>query len=378
MPKILLGVSSSYCASFLRGQVSFLKKNGYEVLVVSGPGPEIRYLAETEGAKLYEVDFTKKITPFKDLVILLQLVRLLKKEKPDIVNAGNPKSGFLIMLACWLTRQRKRVFTMHGLLSDTQKGGREKLIAATERIACNVADRVIVVSRSLQHHAEKRKLLPAGKSVIIENGSCNGINTAYFSRTQALHAAAMTLKKDLGLTEGPVLGFVGRISKDKGVDQLLEVFNTLKVLHPDLQLLLAGPVEEDTEGIAGIRNALARTKDVFCTGMLFDVRVAYMAMDILVLPSLREGLPNVLLEASSMELPVVASDIPGCRDAITVRLTGELFPKNDRTALKEILEKLIGNEGLRRQYGMNGRKFVEEHFLDEKIWQGQLKLYGGL
>ncbi|MBN8787613.1 MAG: glycosyltransferase, partial [Terrimonas sp.] len=122
MPKILLGVSSSFCAHFLRGQVSYLVAHGFEVIIVSGPGKEIEMLAKEENAKLIPISFTKKITPFTDLVQLFKIINILKKEKPDIINAGNPKSGFLIMLACYFAGYSNRVFTLHGLVSDSKSG----------------------------------------------------------------------------------------------------------------------------------------------------------------------------------------------------------------------------------------------------------------
>ncbi|MBX3241667.1 MAG: glycosyltransferase family 4 protein [Chitinophagaceae bacterium] len=378
MPKILLGISSSYCASFLRGQVSFLSKNGYEVVIISGPGKEIRRLAETEGGRLYEISFTKRITPVKDLLHLWQIIKVLRKEKPDIVNTGNPKSGFLIMMACWLVQNRHRIFTMHGLLSDTQTKFRQRLIAFTEKLSCRIARKVIVVSDSLLQHARERNILAPEKGIVIENGSCNGLDTTYFSNTPALLPEAARLSAQLGLKDEKetfTIGFAGRISKDKGMDILLGAFNMLKQKYRFLQLLVAGPVEYDTRGIANIESLLVNSPDVFCTGMMEDIRPAYHLMDVLVLPSFREGLPNVLIEASSMEIPVIASDIPGCRDALLPGITGELVEKGSINSLATALEKMISNPALRRQYGMNGRKFVEDRFPDYRIWEGQLLFY---
>lgn len=373
MPKILLGVSSSYCASFLKGQVSFLVKQGFDVIIISGPGDAIRTLASTEGARLYELDFSKKISPLADLLLLVQIIRILRKEKPDVVNAGNPKSGFLTMLACWLTRTRKRVFTMHGLLSDTQIGLKRFIISFTERISCRIANRVIVVSPSLRQHAEHRKVLKPGKGVVIEKGSCNGVDTNYFSPVQ--NEFKEDFREKMKMKNGFTIGFVGRISRDKGVDILLNSFIALKKKNPLIQLLIVGPLEEETTGIAEIEKLMAATDDVYITGMLSDVRPAYCFMDVLVLPSLREGLPNVVLEASAMCIPVITSDIPGCRDALINRVTGALFDSGQVDSLVGVLEEMMESETMRLQYGMNGRKFVQDNFQQQKIWTGQWHLY---
>lgn len=375
MPKILLGVSSSYCASFLKGQVSFLIQHGYEVIVISGPGQAIRTLIDKEGGRLYELDFSKRISPLADLVLLWKIVGILRKEKPDIVNAGNPKSGFLIMLACWFTAVRKKFFTMHGLLSDTQTGWKRLMVATTERISCRIAHKVIVVSPSLLRHAERRGILKPNKGVVVENGSCNGLDTEYFSKSENQTADTVQLRSGLQMKDHFTIGFVGRISVDKGINVLLDSFAVLKKVYPSLQMLIVGPTEEDTAGISGIKDRINGAEDVYHIGLVSDVRPAYRLMDVLVLPSLREGLGNVLLEAASMEIPVIASDIPGCGDALINGVTGMLVESRSVEALVNAIEKLIDNEALRHQYGMNGRKFVMDNFQQQKVWTGLLQLY---
>lgn len=376
MPKILLGVSSSFCANFLRGQVAFLVRHGFEVIIVSGPGEEISILAKKENARLFTINFTKKITPVTDFFQLLRIIRLIRQERPDIINAGNPKSGFLIMLASWITGHKKRVFTLHGLLSDTKTGLIRRLITTTEKIACGIAGKVIVVSSTLKTHAEKRKILSLGKGVVIGKGSANGIDLHLFSRNEAIMAQAMRLRKQFGFNGNEiVLGFIGRLSKDKGIDLLFNAFNTLKRIYPFLRMVLAGPIVEENLFSKHLLHQLYHDENIFYLGKLYDVTPIYEVIDILIVPSLREGFGNVLIEAAAMETPVVASDIPGCKDALQPGVNGELFERGNVDALAAVLKKLITNGELRAQYGRNGRKFVSDHFSNEAIWQGQLALY---
>lgn len=376
MPKILLGVSSSFCAHFLKGQVAFLVQHGFEVVIISGPGEEISMLAQKENARLYPIPFTKRITPFTDFFQLLRIIRLIRKEKPDIINAGNPKSGFLIMLACWITRHNKRIFTLHGLLSDTQKGIMRWLISGTEKISCAIAGKVIVVSPSLKTHAEKRKILPPGKGIVTGRGSANGIDLRLFSRNEALRVQSLQLQKQFGFEGNEiVIGYIGRLSGDKGIAILLDAFNTLRKKYPFLRWVLAGPVVEEDPLPVQLLHQLHHDEHIFYMGNLFDVTPVYDIIDIMVVPSLREGFGNVLIEAAAMEVPVVASDIPGCRDAVQPGINGELFEKANVPALVATLEKLITNRELRAQYGKNGRKFVQDNFTNEKIWSGLLELY---
>lgn len=379
MPKIVLGVSSSFCANFLKGQVAFLVKNGFEVIIISGPGEEISMLAKTENARLFTVNFTKKISPLTDLFQLIRIARFIKSEKPAIVNAGNPKSGFLIMLACWLVKSRNRVFTLHGLLSDTKHGWLRWLITSTEKISCNIAEKVIVVSPSLKAHAEKREILLKGKGIVIEKGSCNGIDLHIFSKDENTVAQSLKLKDKIGLVAGDIsIGFVGRLSKDKGIEILFKAFNILVKEYSRVRLVVAGPLIEENPFSPDFMEQLYNDERIVYLGKMLEIQPVYGIIDILVLPSFREGFPNVLIESSAMGVPVVASDIPGCQDALQQNITGELFEKGNVQMLVAILKKLIGNKKLREQYGRNGQLFVRENFSDVKIWNGQLKLYSGM
>lgn len=376
MPKILIGVSSSFCANFLKGQIAFLTTNGFKVVIVSAPGEEISMLAKKENAELITVPFTKRISPVTDFFQLIRIVRILRKEKPDIVNAGNPKSGFLIMLACYLTGFKHTVFTMHGLLSDNQKGFFRRVITLTEKISCSIPQTVIVVSHSLKEHAVQRGILNPDKATVIAKGSSNGIDLTVFSKSQEIAGHAMEMRKRFGLSDkNIIIGYIGRLSKDKGIDILFEAFNTLITRYPSLRLVIAGPLIPEHPITARYLDQLYHDEKVIYLGKLLDVRPVYELIDMLVLPSYREGFPNVLIEAAAMEVPVIATDIAGCRDAVKRNVNGELFEKGNAVQLADFIRKLIDNPELRKQYGISGRVFVEENFASEKIWDGQLDLY---
>lgn len=376
MPKIILGVSSSFCAHFLKGQVDYLVKNGYEVIIISGAGEEIESLAKTEKARLIPINFTKKISPLTDLVQLFKIIRLLKKEKPHLINAGNPKSGFLIMLACYFTGFKHRIFTLHGLVSDSKRGIYKTLMAITEKISCSIAKKVIVVSPSLKTHAEQQNILPANKAVVIEKGSANGIDLNKFSRMPSVIEAALQLRSQYNLNENDiVLCFIGRLTKDKGIDILFEAFNRLSKKYNNLKLLIAGPLIPENPFSPRFIQQLHNDPSVIFMGKVSDIIPIYILADIVILPSFREGLPNVLIEAAAMETPVIASDIPGCRDAVQHGFNGNLFEKGNIAELITNIEVLINNSELRKTYGKNGRLFAASNFDNKKIWKGQLDIY---
>ncbi len=379
MPKIILGVSNSFCANFLKGQVNFLVNEGWEVVIISGPGEEIELLAKNENATLYPVTFTKSMLPFYDLICLFQIFSIIKSEKPDIINAGNPKSGFLIMLACWLLKFKYRIFTLHGLVSDNRAGVIKRIIRLTEKISCGIAKQVIVVSASLQQHAVREKILAPGKGIVIEKGSCNGVNVQAFSRSHVVLEYAHKLKANLGLTGNDfIIGYIGRLSKDKGTDVLFKAFNMLTSKYPQVKLLVVGPVEKQDPFDKKYLHQLYNDNRIKYAGKIFDVVPYYALMQVLVVSSFREGFGNVLIEAASMEVPVIAPDIPGCHDAYQPDFNGLLFNKGSAEQLAERIIKYMHNEQLRKDHGANGRVFVQQNFSQQKIWEGQLEIYDQL
>ena len=376
MPKILLGISSSFCASFLKGQVRYLVAQGYDVIIISGKGEEISLLAKDENARLYFVDFTKKINPFGDLHCLFEIIKVLHKEKPTIVNAGNPKPGLLIMIACFLLGIKNRIFTLHGLVSDSRLGIAGTIIKWSEKITCFLAHKIIVVSPTLLKHAIDLKLFSNKKGILIENGSCNGINLDTFSYNDASQKAKENLQNKLQLpADAFVIGFVGRLNKDKGMNLLFEAFNQLKLKYNNLFMLMVGPLEPENAFDQQYINQLTTDNHIFYLGKLKDVAPVYAMMDVFVLPSFREGLPNVLMEAAAMEIPMIASNINGCIDIVQHETNGLLFKKGDVNDLVAAIEKYILNPQLAKLHGSKGRAYISTHFSQQKIWDGQLNVY---
>jgi len=376
MPKILLGISSSFCASFLKGQVRYLVSNGYEVVIFSGRGDEISLLSKEENARLYFIDFTKKINPFSDLLCLFEIIQILYKEKPNIVNAGNPKPGLLIMIACFLLGIKNRIFTLHGLVSDSRYGFAGTIIKWSEKLTCLLARKIIVVSPTLLKHALELKLFPNSKGLIIEQGSCNGINLNTFSYNDETNKSKEALINKLQVPKDSfVIGFVGRLNKDKGMNLLFEAFNRLKIKYNNIFMLMVGPLEPEDAFNQNYIDQLFTDKHIFYLGKLNDVAPVYALMDVFVLPSFREGLPNVLMEAAAMEIPMIASNINGCIDIVQQDINGMLFKKGDVNELTAAIENYILNPQLAKLHGSKGRVHILSNYSQQKIWDGQLNVY---
>lgn len=375
MPTILFGISSSFCAHFMKGQVGYLVAQGYRVVIISGPGKEIELLCADEGAELITVLFSRSITPFHDLGLLFRLMGIIRDVDPDIINAGNPKPGLLLTLAAWLLRRKGRVFTLHGLVSDARTGFRRTLISSLEGLCCRLAQKVLVVSPSLARHAISRGILPADKSVVLGKGSYNGINLQRFQRSAEVMQASDAYRQRLGITERQmVFGYVGRITADKGIGLLLQAFTQAYAQDPECRLVMAGPMDEENPLPDEVMKGLQQHPGIRMLGQLDDIVPIYPLMQVLVLSSYREGFGNVLLEAAAMDIPVIAPAIPGCSDAMRDGVNGLSFRAGDADDLYKKMQQYIQDPALRHAHAQAGRAFAAG-FDPREIWTQQLRLY---
>ncbi|QNL51604.1 glycosyltransferase family 4 protein [Olivibacter sp. SDN3] len=373
--KIVIAISHSFCANFIRGQARYLKNRGCEVVIVSAPGPEVSAVADEEGARLVEIPFSREISLASDSKSLVAVIKFLRKEKPSIINAGNPKTGFLFMLAKLIFPAIPMIFTLRGLRSDTLSGLKKRVVTFTEWLSCYLADRVIVISPSLKTHAVQRKILNESKAIVLGKGSSNGVDVTKYALNDENQQSGIALRERLGVVNTFVIGYVGRITKDKGIEEVYEAFRICRSKHENIKLILTGPVENDDPLDEQLMTVMKDDRDVLFLGKTQDVTSVYAAYDLLVLYSYREGFGNVALEASSMQRPVIVSDIPGGRDTTEHMKSGIIVKPRDPEALAKALNIYIENPSLAIQHGAYGARRARDSFASEVIWDGQFKLY---
>jgi glycosyltransferase involved in cell wall biosynthesis len=375
MAKIILSISDSFCAGFIAGQPTYYKTKGHTVSIISSSGEEISQLTKRENVFLYTIKFSKRITPLYDLLCLWKIYKILRKEKPDVVNAGNPKSGLLTIIAAYLCKVPVRIFTLHGLPSDAKKGITKWIVTQMEKLTCALAHKVIVVSPSLQNHAIKRNIVHAKKAIALLPASCNGLNTQYFAPSAQVLQEAAQLRNENGIQpEDFVIGYAGRINLDKGIPLLIEAFLEVLQQFNQVKLLLVGPMQVENSIPEKYISIIANHKSILHVGKINHMPMAYTAMDVLVLPSYREGFGYALIEAAAMEKAVIAPDIPGCQDAVLANKNGLLFSKGNKNALIESLTFYLKNPIILKNHGMEGRKWVVNQFEQEKIWKQVLEI----
>lgn len=368
-PRVVHVVTSDLAVVLMRGQLHFLQQRGFDVTLISSPGKLLDAVSRMENVTIIELSMAREIAPLKDLVSLWRLWRIMRVLHPAVTNVGTPKAGLLGGCAAWLAGVPCRFYTLRGLRFETLDGMSRGLLVYVERLACYFAHRIICVSKSLRETAIASGLASRERTVVFGSGSSNGVDASRFEPTPERMRRAAELRSQLGIPpQTPVLGFVGRLTRDKGIPELVESFLRLSDEFADLRLLLLGPLEEEDILDGKTRRCLETHPHIILAGEMVDTAPYYALMDVLVLPSHREGFPNVVLEAYAAGKPVVAARATGIVDAVVDGETGLLFPVGDVAALVGALRRLLTDKAWADKLGCAGQELIKCEFRQETIW----------
>lgn len=375
MPKLVHITTVPQSLGFVAGQIDWLKTRGWEVHAISSPGDLLDRFGAKHDIPVYGVPMARAITPLADMRSVGEVARLLTRIAPDIVHSHTPKGGMIGMMAARAAGVPNKVYHMRGLLTLTATGKRKALLAAAETMTCGLADVVICQSHSLRQNAIEEELVEPNRSTVLLSGS-NGVDSERFNAKNFDRAA---LRESFNIPQdAQIAGFVGRLVGDKGIVELAEAWSRVSTRLPNAHLLIIGPFEERDPVPDRIRKRLEEDPRVHLIGFVHDPAPFYAMMDVFVLPSYREGFPNAPLEAAAMGLPVIATDVVGCVDAVQHGVTGTLVPPRDTQLLEFALEDYLDDPELRRAHGEAGRARVIRDFAPEKIWEAGLQLYQSL
>jgi glycosyltransferase involved in cell wall biosynthesis len=353
----------------MRGQLRFLQQHGFDVTLICSPGEWLEAMGRTQNVRIIEVPMAREIAPLRDFVSLWRLWRIMRALRPAVTNVGTPKAGLLGGCAAWLAGVPCRFYTLRGLRFETSRGLKRQLLVIAERMACKFAHRVICVSQSLREKATALQLATPERTLVFGLGSSNGVDASRFAPTPEGTTRAAELRSELGIPpHAPVLGFVGRLTRDKGIPELVESFLQLSEQFPDLRLLLLGPSQEEDPLDGKTRRVLDMHPHIIAAGETLDTAPFYAVTDIVVLPSHREGFPNVVLEAYAAGKPVVAARATGTIDAVVDGETGLLFPIGDVAALVRCLQRLLGDKVMATKLGSSGQDLIKREFRQELVW----------
>lgn len=357
MKKVVLIVTVEESAlTFYKNYVRFLRERGWEVTVVANSSGALETWAATEGATGYHIPYERDPSMAIDLQTLVATIRLLRRIRPDAVVSATPKAGLLGILAAKLIGVPVRIYQLWGLRLETESGLKRKVLESCERATITAATQTVANSFSLARAAETLGLAAPDSIEVLGAGSSHGVDLDRFSRsaTGAVDkqtAAFLTSDSDLTIV------FIGRLTPDKGISTLLQATDAARARGFNIRLLLVGPVEN--------RQLAGEVEDVDHIHRLDaveDVRPYMTAADVLCLPTLREGFPNVVLEAAALEVPAIVTDATGAIDSVVDGETGWIFPVEDAHALTEVIIGIAEQPAQLRERGTAARAWVEKDF----------------
>ncbi len=364
--RIVIGVTSPISLILMRGLPERLAQEGWDVTVVSAPGDELAELSRSGLVSVESVEMARDPRLLPDARALLDWWRLLRRLRPQVILVGTPKAGMLGVLAGFLAGVPVRIYHLRGLRLETASGVSRAVFRAVEALTLAAATSTVAVSASLKRRISALRLGRSKKVVVLGHGSSNGVDVDRF-RPAEDSADVLALRERLGLDgDAPVIGYVGRLHPDKGLDDLIAASDLLSARDVDHQLLVVGGTDHPSA-----HDMLSRLERlpvaVSLPGSVSDSAPFYQAMDIHCLPTLREGFPNAVLEASASGVASVTTDATGAVDSVVIGETGYIVPVRDSVALADALEEALSDrDELSRRSG-SARQWVVENYSRERV-----------
>ncbi|PUV22960.1 glycosyltransferase family 4 protein [Sphingobacterium athyrii] len=355
MKKVLHVINVSFVVNhFFGNQFSYFSKKGYDFTVACTEDEYLYKQAKEKGFKVFPVAILKAISPIQDAFSIIRLTRFIRKEKFPIVVAHSPKGGLIGITAAYLAGVDKRVFFRHGVVFETAKGLKRALLIMIEKFVGALATDVVIVSESLQRLSNDYKLNNPAKSKVLGKGTCSGIDIQRFQYRPKQNSDF-------------VVGYVGRLVKDKGVVELVEGWLQFAAGKAHVYLHIIGPAEVRDAVPEDTLQKIKNSPSIRFLDFVEDTAPCYNTMDVFILPSYREGFPVGVLEASASGIPVITTRSTGCINAIQEDVTGiytEILPNQ----IAEAIEYYYQNPQLRQEHGNNGVTFVKNSFSEQELF----------
>ena len=363
---ILFGVTSSQSLKLLGKIPNAMADAGWDVHVVAGDTAS-EVPKDLDGVEVHIVPMKRNPSPINDLHSLARWTVLLSRVKPTIVVIGTPKASLLGMLAASFCRVPVRVYQLRGLRLQTVSGLARHVLSLMEWIIAKSSTNILAVSNSLENEYCRLGLGETKKVEVLGLGSSHGVDVNYFhpTRWSGWEPPEPKLKRARS-GEMPILGFVGRFSRDKGAQELLQCCQVLLEAGITHTILIIGPLEGDEEALSELRRL---NRDTVITGALKDVAPYYSVMDLLILPTHREGFPNAVLEAAASGVPTVTTTATGAIDSVIDGHTGMIVPTHDGRALGAAVMGLVTDSQLLEEMGLNARNWVVSNFDSNSVTQ---------
>ncbi|MCU0268923.1 MAG: glycosyltransferase family 4 protein [Acidimicrobiales bacterium] len=346
---------------------------GYEVIGMSAPGPHVPALAEAGIRHVVVRNATRSMDPRRDVAALAELRQRFRELRPTIVHTHNPKPGLYGRLAARAAGVPVVVNTVHGLYAlPEDRLAKRTVVYGLERLAATCSH-----AELLQNPEDLPVLtrlgVPRDRLTVLGNG----VDLDRFDPSRVPPGAAARLRAELGISpDEVVVGLVGRLVAEKGYPEVFAAATFLRRRLPELRVVVVGPDDPaKPDALSGAALDAARAAGVVLLGERRDVEVLYAAFDFYVLASHREGFPRSAMEAAAMGLPLVVTDVRGCRQVVDHGRNGLLVPVRDPAGLAEAVAWLAADPGRRRALGAASRAKAEAEFDQQRVIDTTLEVY---
>lgn len=373
MKKLFFVTTIAGSLNFFKGQYQLLLSD-FDITAIASDKKRLKEVGEENHIKIHYIPMEREISIFKDIYCLICFIFYFIRQRPYIVHGNTPKGSLLSMIAAWITRVPVRIYMCHGLRYQGCYGLKRKLLMFMERISCSCATEIICVSHGIKEVLIEDRITNK-EPIVIWNGSVQGIDMGKFNPDNITDKQG--LKGKYGIEDDDfVLTFVGRIVKDKGVNELVEAFEYLSLKYSDIKLLLIGWNEDKGNPVSDkTKEIIDNNKNIIVTGPQSNIVPFLSITDLFVFPSYREGFGLSLMEAGAMNVPSIASNIPGCNEVIIDGLTGLLIEPRSTSAIIESIEKLYNGRELLDYLKSNCRKSIIERYEQNQLWQHYREYY---
>tara|TARA_B110000977_G_scaffold200555_1_gene291533 strand:+ start:1554 stop:2663 length:1110 start_codon:yes stop_codon:yes gene_type:complete len=364
--KVINVINIGYVVPYFFGnQFDYLKKNeNIKSYVACKNDNDFVFYKKKYNLNSLTIPINRKLSLIDDLKCVLRLYKFIKKEKIDVIVGHTPKGGYISVLTGLLVR-KKVIYVRHGLVHETSGGIKRLVLIAIEKINSSLSSKTICVSPSVKNVSLDLKLGKKYKNILLNKGTFNGIDTVHKFNPNCLPP-----------TNGDYLsfGFIGRFAKDKGLVELIDAWRKINLDYPNYKLFIAGYQDERDPIPNEYFNIIEENLiNISYLGKIEDPILFYSKINVLILPSYREGFPTVVLEASSLKKAIITTKVTGCIDSIIENKTG-LFCDTNSDSIFTSIQFFINNPIKVDEFGENGRHFVVKNFDEKILWNNFINI----
>lgn len=374
--KLVVGITAEPSVELLHGQLSYMKSKGYDVFLLAPSHERVFEFCRKEGVQHIPITIKRTISIFSDFLTLFHLILIFKKHKPDIVNLGTPKISLLGMLAAFITGVKLRIYTCRGFVFEHQKGPIYYLLIFFEKIITLCSHKVICISKSVADLGIEKGIFPQRKISLIAKGSSNGLDMSLFNPDSITPETILQLKHEYDLLDKFTFVYVGRLVDRKGIYELFNAFTSVYTRDETVRLLMIGrPFWDQIKDKKLIEDYHLHPGIVMLGFQPFEKVPHYLLLgNVFVLPAWWEGFGNVLIQAAAVGLPILSTDVTGCKDAVSDGYNGKLIAAKNIQLLEEAMIWFKDNPEECIRMGKNGIEW-SKNFIPEIIWSGLSDLY---